>query len=220
MFTPSEDLDLTLIYERGDSDATGPASQNRYRFVGFDFAIYEPGDTGLEWNHAILEANRRVSFGGGKLTNVLGWREVELREDLSLTLGARYTYEEKDVKVAASRSDRPVCAADSFACAFDFEDRDSWSNFTPKLGLRLGYAYRDDSEITDDNRRTLDGGHLLDAGVSFSPSGSGLRFELCGRNLLDEVLRRSDFDLFGLAGSTYSPLKEGRVLGFELRGDY
>ena len=36
--------------------------------------------------------------------------------------------------------------------------------------------------------------------------------------VLDEVLRRSDFDLSGLVDSTYSPLKEGRVLGVEMQG--
>ena len=30
--------------------------------------------------------------------------------------------------------------------------------------------------------------------------------------------RRSDFDLTGLVDSTYSPLKEGRILGLEVRG--
>ncbi len=85
-----------------------------------------------------------------------------------------------------------------------------------RLSLRLALSHRDDSEITDDNQGVLDGGDIVDASVSFSPSDA-LEFTLYGRNLLDEVLRRSDFDLTGLVDSTYSPLKEGRVVGLEVR---
>ena len=480
VLTPTENLDLTLIYERGDTSADGPATQNRYRFSGFDFAIDEIGYTDIAWNHVILEGNRRVPFGGGEITNVLGWREVEhgmladidstvrpvfhlfaragqhqfsnelrysgrffdrwdltvgmyyfnqdiryrerrllretlapwfggdqdqttwgvftqseveLRRNLALTLGVRYTYEEKDVLVATNSSTGPACAEDSYACVFDFEDGDSWRNITPKIGLqwhfddrsqlyghytrgfrsggynlrntsptalpgpfdeeqqdsfetgfksesadrrirfnlagfynkvydmqrqvtredataggvvqviantadahiygveaelsallggnltvdasvgyvqgeydkvrfdldrdgslegdldldlprlanltfaagatyrrelaglgrlslRFGYAYRDDAEITDDNRGKLDSGHLVDANIAYSPSVSGFGFTLYGRNLLNEALRLSDLDLADLAGSTYSPLKEGRVLGFEISKDF
>ena len=87
------------------------------------------------------------------------------------------------------------------------------------LTTRVSFAHRDDSEITDDNLGVLDGGNLVDASIAYSPSDA-LTFTLYGRNLLDEVLRRSDFDLSGLVDSTYSPLKEGRVLGVEMRGRF
>ena len=86
-----------------------------------------------------------------------------------------------------------------------------------RLSIRVGVSHRDDSEITDDNRGVLDGGDLVDASVAFAPSAR-LEITLYGRNLLDEVLRRSDFDLTGLVYSTYSPLKEGRVVGLSVRG--
>ena len=85
-----------------------------------------------------------------------------------------------------------------------------------RLSLRLALSHRDDSEITDDNRGVLDGGTLVDASVGFTLS-ERLEVTLYGRNLRDEVLRRSDFDLTGLVDSTYSPLKEGRVVGLEIR---
>ena len=81
---------------------------------------------------------------------------------------------------------------------------------------RIGIAHRDDSEIAHDNTGVLDGGDVLDASVSFAPSAS-LRFTVYGRNLLGEVFRRSHFDLTGLVDSTYSPLKEGRIVGIEAR---
>ena len=86
-----------------------------------------------------------------------------------------------------------------------------------RLSIRVGISHRDDSEITDDNRGVLDGGDLVNASVGFAPSDR-VEVTLYGRNLLDEVLRRSDFDLTGLVHSTYSPLKEGRVVGLEVRG--
>ena len=73
--TPSDDFDLTLIHERGDTDSDGPATQNRRRFGGFDFAIDEPGYSRIDWNHLIVEAN--LSIGNGRITNVFGWRNVE-----------------------------------------------------------------------------------------------------------------------------------------------
>ena len=63
----------------------------------------------------------------------------------------------------------------------------------------------------------VDGGDLVDVSVALAPNDR-VEFTLYGRNLLDEVLRRSDFDLTGFVHSTYSPLKEGSVVGLEVRG--
>ena len=52
------------------------------------------------------------------------------------------------------------------------------------------------------------------------PTVSLIRFTAYGRNLLGEVFRRSHFDLTCLVDSTYSPLKEGRVLGMEARWEF
>ena len=76
-WTPSDALDVTVIYERGTSDGDGAATQNRRRFSGFDFAIDEPGFSLVDWQHFIVDANRRVGFGQGTVTNVFGWRRVE-----------------------------------------------------------------------------------------------------------------------------------------------
>lgn len=84
-----------------------------------------------------------------------------------------------------------------------------------ELAARIGLAHRDDSEIAHDNTGVLDGGDVLDASVSLAPFES-LKLTVYGRNLLGEVFRRSHFDLTGLVDSTYSPLKEGRVVGLEL----
>ena len=167
-----------MIYEQGDSNGDGAATQNRRRFDGFDFAIDEPGFTAIDWRHLIVETNRRVTLGRGTVTNVFGWRTVE---------------------------------HDSLV------DIDGTVGGGDELSMRASLAHRDDSEITDNNLGVLDGGDLVDLSIDYSPSGS-LTFTLYGRNLLNEVLRRSDFDLTGLVNSTYSPLKEGRVLGIRIQG--
>lgn len=82
------------------------------------------------------------------------------------------------------------------------------------LIVRTSVAHRDDSEIAHNNTGVLDGGDMVNASLSFEPSNR-MRITLYGRNLLNEVFRRSHFDLTGLVESTYSPLKEGRVIGLE-----
>ena len=222
-WTPTENLDVTVILERGDTGADGPATQNRRRLSGFDVSLDEPGFAHIDWRHLIVEANRATAGGQGRLTNVFGWREVnhesltdtdstslpvfhyfgdtaqeqisnELRYsrafrggsevtfgayllsqtirhrerrffraiwgaryggDLdhrtggvfvhaglefaaawTLTLGARYTVETKDVQVATlggSRCDHP---GERCEFPFDFADGATWRNATPKIGLR------------------------------------------------------------------------------------
>lgn len=72
---PTPEFDLTLIVESGNSDGDGPATQNRFRYSGFDFAIDEPGYSQVDWRHGIVEANRRLT--NGTITNLFGVRSVE-----------------------------------------------------------------------------------------------------------------------------------------------
>ena len=73
-FRPADDLDFTVIAERGKSDGDGPASQNRYQFRNFDFAIDEIGFSHVDWGHVVVEGNRHLAYG--TVTNVLGVRSV------------------------------------------------------------------------------------------------------------------------------------------------
>ena len=75
-----------MIHERGDTDGDGPATQNRRRFGGFDFAIDEPGFSLVDWRHFVVEANRRVGPGRGAVTNVFGWRT--LRQEALIDIDA------------------------------------------------------------------------------------------------------------------------------------
>ena len=80
-WTPSDLLDVTLIYERGNSDGDGPATQNRRRFGGFEFAIDEPGFSRVDWRHVIAEttgawrwaAARSPMCSAGALSSTSPW---------------------------------------------------------------------------------------------------------------------------------------------------
>ena len=76
-WTPTDDLEVTVIHERGDTAADGPATQNRLRLRGFDLALDETGYADVAWRHLIVEARRDVADGRGQITNVFGWREVQ-----------------------------------------------------------------------------------------------------------------------------------------------
>jgi iron complex outermembrane receptor protein len=222
-WTPTEALDLVLRLEHGQRDGEGSASQNHAIFSrdSFDFVINDRGFSDDEWSHAFLEANWRVPFGDGTVTNVFGWREFEgsslidvdgtantafhggfytdqsqysnelryagmfgplsltaglyyftqdlfyienrtlaggatrvigggtqdssvqgvfaagdwaLTETVTLNLGARYTYEEKDAKVSLIRPGGCDLAAKT--CTFTFADDQSWNDVSPRIGLQ------------------------------------------------------------------------------------
>ena len=85
-----------------------------------------------------------------------------------------------------------------------------------RIGARIGLAHRDGSAVSDDNRAILKGGELLDMSLRYSPADA-LEFTLFAKNLLNEPFWVTDVDLSVLVDSTFSPLREGRVLGLEVR---
>ena len=76
-WTPTDDLEVTLIHERGDTEADGPATRNRRLLKGFDVEVDERGFADIEWQHWILEANRDLASGRGRITNLFGWRALD-----------------------------------------------------------------------------------------------------------------------------------------------
>ena len=78
-FAATDTLDFILRYENGDSLSDGPASKNHGLSDrdNFDFAIDEEGYTQQRWNNASLETNWDVSFGEGRITNILGYRDYK-----------------------------------------------------------------------------------------------------------------------------------------------
>lgn len=79
-FTPSPNLEVLLRAEQGFVDGDGPAGQNHALFSrdSFDLSIDNRGYAAIDWEQATLEVNWDVDFGDGTVTNVAGWRSVEV----------------------------------------------------------------------------------------------------------------------------------------------
>ena len=82
VWQPTDDLDLAFIFEYGSQGGDGGTTQNTGAFGGFQFDIDEEGFADIEWMQATFEANKRINFGDGVITNVAGWRSTE---SISLT---------------------------------------------------------------------------------------------------------------------------------------
>lgn len=72
---PSDQSEILLRYEHGDSEGDGPAAQNHglYSRNSFDFEVDEEGFYTLKWDMASAEIN--VDFENGTLTNLTAWRK-------------------------------------------------------------------------------------------------------------------------------------------------
>lgn len=86
VYTPTDTLEITAIYEQGKTEGDGPVPQapmgasplnpssdqvTNANTVGFD---------DQEWARFTLEANWDI--GGGRLTNIFGWRDIDVANDL------------------------------------------------------------------------------------------------------------------------------------------
>jgi len=80
------------------------------------------------------------TFGGNQDTDTWGIfasNDISLTDQLTLTLGLRYTEEEKDAQVATFNPAVSPCTLDpSETCNFDFDDEEDWSNVSPKVALQ------------------------------------------------------------------------------------
>ncbi len=78
-------------------------------------------------------------FGGGqqrqKTYGAFAQGDYDLSDQVSLILGGRYTHESKRADIATLIFNRTPCDVLTGTCPFDFSDKDSWSNFSPKVGL-------------------------------------------------------------------------------------
>ncbi len=94
------------------------------------------------------------------------------------------------------------------------------------LTLRGNYAYRDESFFTDNNYGLLPSGHVVDASIALTIADIAFagdsymvpKFTIYGRNLANEAFLGGQTVL--PFGGNFSPLKEGRVFGAELRVDF
>jgi iron complex outermembrane receptor protein len=85
--------------------------------------------------------------GGGDIDQstiaVFGQLDIDVVESLTLNLGIRYTQEEKEGHVATLFLD--LCEINAGCLAYDFNDKQTWSSITPKIGLQ--YATNEDGQL-------------------------------------------------------------------------
>ncbi len=94
-WTISDDLETTLIYERGEDRGDSAIPYNSLNPVG-DFkvathVIPEGGEVGqfnnARWMHLISETNYNINFGNGTITNITSYRRVDEESDGDLDGG-------------------------------------------------------------------------------------------------------------------------------------
>ena len=81
VWTPNGTTDITLIYENGTTKGDGgPWARASFQMadptLNFTTDLNDPGVTDIKWNQTTLEVN--VDAGPGTLTNILGYRKVEV----------------------------------------------------------------------------------------------------------------------------------------------
>ncbi|GJL93876.1 MAG: TonB-dependent receptor [Hyphococcus sp.] len=93
LFTPTDDFELYVGFEHGESEGDGPPAQNHVAGSGapnffyeadrdsFDFSIDNEGRYDNVWNQVTAEFNVDVAFGDGQITNIFGWREYRSETD-------------------------------------------------------------------------------------------------------------------------------------------
>lgn len=90
--------------------------------------------------------------------------------------------------------------------------------------LRINYSHRDEAAYTDSNLGILNENDRIDASFTLVRD-NGLSFSIYGKNLTDEVIHGNDSQLPALLGpvplgGTFAPLSKGRVIGFEIQGEF
>lgn len=102
--------------------------------------------TGLYWFSQDLTYFEHRSLQGGAIDwtgsgvqdhearGVFAQADIDLSDAWVLTLGGRYSTEEKDAKIATIPLN--LCVKNEGCAAYDFEDGETWSAFTPKVGLQ------------------------------------------------------------------------------------
>ncbi len=92
---------------------------------------------------------QRLIFGGainrigggtqeGDTWAIFSQFDIALNDQWTLNLGGRYSEEDKDAKIAyITSASTPVnqCTISGGCAAYDFEDSDNWTSFSPKVGL-------------------------------------------------------------------------------------
>lgn len=77
LLTPTDDTEIVLRLEHGETRGDGGVVQNMAFYRNFDTGVGSEGTADINWDQAFIEFNWNVAFGDGKVTNIFGWRDLE-----------------------------------------------------------------------------------------------------------------------------------------------
>ncbi|WP_444943786.1 TonB-dependent receptor [Microbulbifer sp. ZKSA006] len=134
---------LPIVGFHADSNVEQSQLSNELRYAGrFGRTAITSGVYWFSQDVTYLE-NRLLAgglfdwTGGGEQDHstygIFTQADIDLNEAWVLTLGGRYSQEEKDVKIASIPLN--TCTLDGCS-QYDFTDSESWNAFTPKVGLQ------------------------------------------------------------------------------------
>jgi iron complex outermembrane receptor protein len=118
---------------------------NELRYAG-TFGAFDVTTGLFYFNQDINYAEQRL-LSGGALTVSGGGRQKQrtggifatvdwrVTEQLTFSVGARYSAEEKEVQVRSIGVGG--CNLDILRCSYDFTDKDNWDGFTPRIGVQF-----------------------------------------------------------------------------------
>jgi len=89
-----------------------------------------------------------------------------------------------------------------------------------EFSARFNYAHRDASWSNDANTGLLNGADMIDINVSLQSADNRWKFSVYGENMLDQETQGNVSPLPFFAGSTFSSINKGRVIGAELTFKY
>ena len=130
VFTPSDSVDVTLIWETGQSEGDGAVwtnvtAQRAGAQPDFSTTADEIGFTDMEWNNGVLEIN--IDAWNGTITNLLGYRKVEA-----------------DSAADIDGTALPIFAAPGFTDQDQISNELRWSGqFTDRWAATVGLYYFD-----------------------------------------------------------------------------
>ena len=178
LWRPTDNVELLIKYEHGDSSGDGPASQNHSGFLpsfdtiggvqvpptpisnpffsapkdSFIFSIDEPGLYEFVWDAVTAELDIDVAFGDGTITNIFGWRDTSAATVSDIDATPLFLFH---------------ATTDSGFEQFSNELRYA-GRFFDRLDATVGFYYFNSDQFYEEKRfilgglRRLQGGGLLD----------------------------------------------------------